>query len=811
MKFVDVILPLNLPQTLTYGVPIALQGKVQIGMRVEVNLGKNKLYSAVVLRIHDKKPETYQIKPIKNIIDDQAVVSHVQLMFWEWVAQYYMCSLGEVMQAALPAHLKLMSETLLVWNDLFTQLPDGLSDDAFILGEALLLRNKISISEARSVLNDKNPASAIEQLLSTEVIFVSEILEDKYKPKTQKYITLHQEFSDELQLKNLFDILEKKPKQLHALMTFLHSSDRKKKIPYQALVEQKDVSKSAIDSLIKNGIFKIENLAVNRILDEVSEQQNFQLSTAQSKAYSNIQELWHKQNVVLLQGVTGSGKTLIYIELIRQVIVSGKQALILLPEIALTTQIVSRLKHFFGEELGVYHSRFSNNERVEIWKHVQSGKYKVVLGPRSVLWLPYQKLGLIIIDEEHDSSYKQHEPAPRFHARDAAIYLAQMYQSKVLLGSATPSLETVYNVQHRKYGYVALSERYQNISLPQVEIVSAKNYHSALSTIITQPLLEAIVNTLNAGKQVILFQNKRGYAPFLICPSCGWVAHCKNCDISLTYHKSTDKLHCHYCGTRWPPIHHCQQCGNSQIVSKSFGTEKIEEDLQRILPKVRTARMDWDSVKGKNKHAQLIDDFARGRIDILVGTQMVVKGLDFAHVGLVGIISADSLLSYPDFRVHERAFQLMQQVAGRAGRADGNGHVIIQANNRNHPVLNWVKTNDSTSFYNAEMQMREAFQYPPFVRMIKIIFKHRDENKAIKGAEALATLLTSKYQIFVQGPAAALVPRVRNMYIQEVWIKIVRDQQIIQNSKLHIAEAINEVLSIRGNSSLQIIVDVDTL
>ncbi len=780
-------------------------------MRVEVSLGKNKLYSGLVLRLHNDRPEAYAIKPVRSIIDETPIVYEKQLRFWEWVGEYYLCGLGEVMQAALPAHLKLMNETLLVWNDARTEIPEGLSDAAFIVAEALMVRKRITIKEAREILEQKNPAQVIRELLSTETAFVMELLEERYKAKKIRYVFLDKRYEDEDLLRQLFISLEQQPKQMKALMSFLHLRQQLRFVSFEDLIKKEQASASSVNTLIKNGILVSEYRETDRLFDDAPAiQKDFKLNAEQTDALHLIQKQWEDRHVVLLQGVTGSGKTLLYISLIKEALAHGKQALLLLPEIALTTQVVSRLKHFFGDELGVYHSRFNNNERVEIWNKVKDGKYKVVLGPRSALWLPFRDLECIIVDEEHDPSYKQQDPAPRFQARDAAIYLATLYKAKVLLGSATPSIESLYNVQRKKYGYATLKQRYQNVAKPQVEIVSAKNFQAALSNLITTPLLAAVTQTLRAGRQVILFQNKRGYAPFLICSSCGWVPHCKHCDVSLTYHKSSDKLHCHYCGNRTPPVRYCPQCGNKHIVAKSFGTEKVEEELQRIFPKIRIARMDWDSVKGKNTHARLIEDFTRGRIDILVGTQMVVKGLDFDNVGLVGILNADSLLSYPNFRVNERAFQLMVQVSGRAGRSDGVGSVIIQAHNLMHPVLRWVRDGDFRSFYQTELAARQQFEYPPFMKFARVICKHRDEAKCIEGARQLSERLIKVEELQLQGPAPALVPRVRNFYLQEIWLRMPLQISELQSCKQAIAASVRETLHIRGNSALQIIVDIDT-
>lgn len=810
MQFADIILPINIPQTLTYGIPVKWQEKIIPGTRVEVHIGKNKIYAGIVLNTHNQQPDSYKVKPIRNIIDDEAIVTATQLNFWKWIARYYLCSLGDVMNAALPAHLKLMSESLLVWNSEMDSPPLDLSDDAFLIAEALSIRKQLTIAETRQLLEGKNGAKAINELLELEIATVSDVLEERYKPKLVEFTFLSQQFENEELLKGLFDQLEKAPKQLALLMTYFQMKKGNKPIESAELVKKAKTGRSQLKALEDKGIFLLEKIAIDRLEYQGSQKElQLNLTPDQETAFEEIKENWSKHAVVLMHGVTGSGKTLVYIKLIKEAIAQGKQVLFLLPEIALTTQIVSRLRAYFGEELGVYHSRFSNNERVEIWEKVKNQQYKVILGARSAIWLPYIQLGLIIVDEEHENSYKQYEPAPRFHARDSAIYLASLHHAKVLLGSATPSIESTWNAQNKKYGYVRLSKRYMGVALPEIQLVSAKNTQASLSSIFTIPLLDEIQNTLQKGKQVILFQNKRGYAPFLLCGTCGWVAHCKYCDVSLTYHKLTDKLHCHYCGNRTAPIQHCPQCGALKLTTKSFGTEKIEEELQRIFPKLRIGRMDWDSMKGKNKHSQLIEDFAQGRIDILVGTQMVVKGLDFENVSLVGIISADSLLSYPDFRVNERGYQLMEQVSGRAGRMDGKGKVIIQAYDLKKPVLHWVKTHDFRSFYQTELAARQHFDYPPFSRMIKIICRHRDEKKVIAGAIILAEELKKIEHVHLQGPAAALVPRVRNNYLQEIWLKMPPDLQIINNVKNSIKIALSNTLATRGYSTLQIIADVD--
>jgi primosomal protein N' (replication factor Y) len=535
---------------------------------------------------------------------------------------------------------------------------------------------------------------------------------------------------------------------------------------------------------------------------------------SQQQAYDELDNGLKEKNVALLHGVTGSGKTLLYIHKIKECIASGKQAILLLPEIGLTTQLVSRLHAYFGDILGVYHSHFSNNERVEIWEKVKRGAYKIVVGPRSALWLPYNDIGIIIADEEHDGSYKQKDPAPRFHARDAAIYLASLFDAKVILGSATPSVESLYNVQLHKYAYIPLKERYLGVKMPEMEVVNARSLDKVRLQgikLVTPELQAAMLEALQHRKQVILFQNRRGYTPMQLCTVCGWVPQCKNCAVSLTYHKSTDKLHCHYCGLKTNVTKTCLSCGSHSLVSKSFGTEKIEEEVHTIFPEARVARMDVDSMRGKHSMKELLEQLEKRKIDILVGTQMVVKGLDFPSVGLVGVLSADSLLSYPDFRVNERAFQLMEQVSGRAGRVDGAGRVLIQAYNIQHPVLQWVKSHDVHAFYKHEIRFREQFAYPPFSRLIKVIFRHQDEQKTAGVATHMAVALQQVANIAVQGPGPAIVPRVRNQFIYEIWIKCPRDNKMLSELKSFLKTQKQAILANKGNANVQIVFDVDPM
>jgi primosomal protein N' (replication factor Y) len=810
--FADIILPLNFPQVLTYGVPHEMQELLRAGMRVEVALGKNKQYAGIVERLHKEKPEAYQVRPIKGIIDEEPVVNEQQLQFWRWIQQYYMAAPGEVMQAALPAHLKLMGETRLEWVGEEDVVYDW-SDAAFPATEALILRKELTISELRNIAGARHFAAVLNELLEKEAIRINETLEASYKPRREKVVTLAAVYKEEKELMALFEQLGRAPKQLELLMAYTELSVKNGVVRQQDLLERVKATAAQVKALVDKGIFTIEEVNVDRLIyASVKEAKEVIFSPAQQTAYAELQAGLQDKNVALLHGVTGSGKTLLYIRKIKECLAAGKQAILLLPEIGLTKHLVTRLHAYFGDILGVYHSHFSNNERVEIWEKVRKRDYQVVVGPRSALWLPYNDIGLIIVDEEHDSSYKQKDPAPRFHARDAAIYLASLFDAKVILGSATPSVESLHNVQHGKYAYIALKERYLGVKMPVIETINAKSLDTVRQLgikLITPELQAAMLEALQHRKQVILFQNRRGYAPFQLCTVCGWVPQCKNCSVSLTYHKSTDKMHCHYCGLKAAVTQSCPQCGSNKMVSKSFGTEKIEEEVQQIFPKARVARMDVDSMRGKHTMTELLDQLEKRKVDILVGTQMVVKGLDFASVGLVGILSADSLLSYPDFRVNERAFQLMEQVSGRAGRVDGEGKVLIQAYNVAHPVLQWVKEHNVHSFYTNEIKYREYFAYPPFSRLIKISFKHQNEMKVIAAAQQLAVALQTLAGIIVQGPGPAIVPRVRNLYIHEIWIKCPRDNKLIADVKRFLKEQKQWIIGSKGNTNVQVLFDVD--
>lgn len=810
MKYADLILPLAMPKPLTYGIPVQWQGLLQPGTRVEVQMGKNKLYAAIVLRIHDEQPESFSIKPIKNIIDREPLVSQQQLALWQWVAAYYMCSLGEVMQAALPAHFKLMNESVLVWSEHFRDIPAGLSDDAFTIAETLYYKRTLTLEEMRNILNHANVAQVLDELLIREVVSIHESLEERYQPKVEKRVSLTPDFSGEEEQSKLVNGMSRSPKQLALFFAYIEMYKKAGYVSVPDLLKKSSATHSQLHALIEKGVFRIDEATVDRLNTPGNrEPEEVILNTDQSQAVDQIYRSWQEKEVVLLHGVTGSGKTLVYIRLIQDAIKNHGQVLLLLPEIALTTHIVSRLASYFGAELGVYHSRFSDNERVEIWNKVKNKTYSVIVGPRSAIWLPFRDLSMIIVDEEHEVSYKQSEPAPRFQARDTAVMYATSVGAKVLLGSATPSVESYHNARQNKYGLVTLSKRYGDVALPVVQIVPARHYIPALSHILTKPLLDEVAATIQQGKQVILFQNKRGYAPFLICTGCGWVAKCRQCDVSLTYHKHSDKMHCHYCGTKYPRVNQCEQCGLPKVSARSFGTERVEEELSKIFRQVKIGRLDWDVAKGKNAYNRILQEFESGKIQILVGTQMVVKGLDFERVGLVGVLNSDSLLSYPDYRVNERGFQLLEQVAGRAGRKDETGKVIIQAYNVHHHVLMDVCRHDYPSFFRKEMEDRQMTHYPPFTRFIKIAVRHRKESVAEQGAVQFVQMLQEVPHIIINGPAPALISKIRNHYIYEIWIKAGKNNQALAGLKTRILQLIRDTRNIRGFSTLYFVCDAD--
>ncbi len=784
--FIEVIIPLALPKNYTWQVPEQMQLAIAPGIRVEVALRKNKKYAGIVKRIVNEIPVGFTPSPILNILDSAPVVNETQLKLWEWIAQYYMCTEGEVMQAAIPANLKLSSESVLQWNEERTLDFSDLSDSEFIIAEALEIKGELKISEVQQLLDINNTYPVIKKLVEKGVCFVWEELKEKYKQKTENFILLHPKYAQENELEQLLNNWNRAPKQMELLLAYLHIKNTIGIVTQPDLLKKANASAAQLKGLIEKGILIEERRNTDRLpsLPKLLSL-DFTLSTVQQTALTSINKIFESKTVCLLHGITASGKTQVYMKLIEAQIQLGKQVLYLLPEIALTAQMIRRLQKSLGGHIAIYHSKFNPNERVEIWNKINSGETKVVLGARSALFLPFNNLGLIICDEEHDASYKQQEPAPRYHSRDAAIYYASLFKAKVLLGSATPSIETYFNVQQNKYGLVELLERYGDVAMPAIELIDLKQIPAKQrsETPLSHALLNGIQETLEAKKQIILFQNRRGYAPYMICDTCGWIPHCNHCDVTLTFHKGKQKLSCHYCGTTYPILQTCMACGNHHFIQKNFGTEKIEELVSEAFPQAVIARMDYDSIKGKHDHDNLIKIFEQHRIDILVGTQMVVKGLDFEKVSLVGIIDADGILNFTDFRVNERAYQLMEQVSGRAGRKDGLGKVMIQVSNLKHPVLQFVQQHNYHALYQFEMENRQQFHYPPFTRLIQVIFKHKDKHVAEEAANIMQQGLSKQFGAYLNGPSQPIVDRIRNQYIWEILLKLPKDSHLVNNCK----------------------------
>jgi primosomal protein N' (replication factor Y) len=808
--FVEVILPLSLVKNYLYRVPFDLNAQVQVGKRVIVQFGKSKIYTALIKTITKAAPQVYEAKYILDVIDEVPVVNPNQFKFWDWMCRYYMCNAGDLMSAALPTGLKLASETVIMLRE------DGLSDDLILTErEATIIdflkkQSKLSIAEISTILGIKTVFPVIKSLLDKEVVYVVEEVVEKYKPLLKSYLSLNP-FYTEGRLKDLFDILERAPKQTDALLAYLSLSKRQKEVSKQEILQESNCGQASLKALIDKEVFTLTKKPVSRLRDEVDDDiLNYELSAAQSTALAEIEDNFSRKDVVLLHGVTASGKTQLYIKLIEQAIENHGQALFLLPEIALTTQIVERIKRYFGDAIGVYHSKFNDFERVEIWNKVLNGSYKIILGARSAVFLPFQNLKFVVVDEEHESSYKQHDPAPRYQARDSAIYLALLHGAKILLGSATPAIESYYNALNGKYGLVTLGDRFSGVELPlhQVISLSEETKRKKMVSYFSSVLVDDITTALGNKEQVILFQNRRGYATILICATCGYAPRCINCDVSLTFHKSSGKLHCHYCGYNQSSLNICPACGSVHIEQKGFGTERVEEELALVFPDAKIARLDVDSTRSKNSLQTIIADFQEGRTNILIGTQMVAKGLDFDNVSLIGILNADTLLNYPDFRAFERSYQLLAQVAGRAGRREKQGKVDIQAYADNHRIITQVVDNKYVEMYEDEITERKLFNYPPFCKLIFLNIKHKDPDVLSFAAMRLAKDLRVQLGNRILGPEQPFVSRIRNYYLKQIIIKSDKDTAV-QKVKSFLQETITAINTDKAFKGVIIQVDVD--
>jgi len=810
-KYIRVILPLAVPKIYTYRVEELHWDKIQFGVRVEVPL-RNKLYSAILIDEVEKPTSLHRLKSIRSFIDTNPIITAQQYELWSWMSSYYMTTIGEVMNVAMPSGLKLNSETKLIARERIDTSEFELTDKEYMLAEAVSIQDEITINQAQDILDQKTVYPLIKSLLDKNILYIKEELKEKFKAKKVDFVRLSEKYADKGEtMAEAFNLTLRSEKQTRAILGYVQLSKQQEWIPKSEINKLANVDSTTIKALVKKGIFEIEAKEVSRIGSELLEEKILPpLNKNQVKALKEIEDLHKLKDHVLLFGVTGSGKTRIYIDLIKKTIAEGKQVLYLLPEIALTTQIVDRLLHVFKGDIGVYHSKMNNNKRVELWNAALNGK-SLILGARSSLFLPFSNLGLIIIDEEHDPSFKQSDPAPRYNARDTAIFLSQINKAKVLLGTATPSLETYKNTIESKFGIVKLLERHGESVLPEIQVVDLKEQYKKgyMDSVLSKDLKDAINNALAQNEQILLFQNRRGYSPTLQCMACDYNAGCPNCDVSLTVHDYFKELRCHYCGYRTKLPKDCPQCGFPDLNKKGYGTEKIEQEIQKIFPTANVGRMDFDTAKTKNSYEKIFSDFKEHKIDILVGTQMITKGLDFDNISIVGILSADKILYFPDFKANERAFQLFTQVAGRAGRRAKKGKVIIQTFNPEHPVVVETQRYDYANFYKRELNERKNFYYPPFFRMIVITVKHKRPEVAEEAAKKTAILLKKKLGNRIMGPSVPGIARLRGLYQQQITIKMEKNKKVIEGVKAYITEVKNEVLFEKGKSSVRIVIDVD--
>ena len=818
MRYALVILPIASQKLYTYTIPEEFDDKIKSGQRVIVQV-RNRFYTGLVAGFSAEKPE-YQLKPIVDILDQEPILPEIYLKLWTWIADYYMSTIGEVYTAALPPSLRLESENLIYPID--SDLKNILLSDIEKQIYTLISKKPYTISQLQKKLQLKNTLKYVKSLVDKGLARIDRVIENPFKPKTQKFIALAPQINSQQQLEQVLDKIARAKKQTQLLIAYLAEAKPDFKSPHKlvskSLLLSRVNSPTALQALINRNIFVQVEKQVLRLKGSFDELKAINpLTDDQKKAFDQINNFFKTKNTVLLHGVTASGKTEIYIHLIKQFVEQGKQVLYLLPEIAITTQIVYRLQAVFGDKVGIYHSKLSSNERAEVWQRL-SGQmpdyepYQIIIGVRSAVFLPFKNLGLIIVDEEHENTYKQFDPAPRYNARDVAIKLANLLNAKVLLGTATPSIETYWNALHKKYGLVKLTKRFGDIKLPQIVLADtrqAQKQHK-LYGIFHHKLLEEIKKSLEQKQQVILFRNRRGFAPYLECQDCGWIPKCKYCDVSLTYHKETNKLVCHYCGYTIEAPRRCENCGSFKLRLKSFGTERVEEELKVFFPQARIERLDLDSTRRKNSHSAIIERFENQQIDILVGTQMVTKGLDFENVRLVGILNADSLLNYPDFRSFERSFQLMVQVSGRAGRKNARGLVIIQTGHPEHPVFHYVIENDYENFFNWQIKERKNFDYPPFSRLIKITVKDKSEALVDTFSTLLADNLRKYLQHRVLGPEYPVVKRVQNWFRKEILIKLEPKISLSKTKKL-IRQVTDTLKQQQDYYKIRVIYDVDPM
>ena len=817
-KYVDVILPLPLPRCFTYSLPDEGAEEVQIGCRVVVPFGRKKYYTAIVRNVHHYAPTEYEVKEISTVLDTSPILLPGQFRFWEWLADYYLCTQGDVYKAALPSGLKLESETIVEYNPDF-EADAPLSEREQLVLDLLAKEPEQCVTKLEKESGLKNILTVIKSLLDKEALFVKEELRRTYKPKTEARVRLAADASGEENLRRIFDELERAPKQLALLMKYVELSGvlgdgASKEVSKKELLQRASASPAIFNGLVEKQIFEVYYQEIGRLNRLVGKTVELNvLNEHQQRAYHEIMQSFQEKNVCLLHGVTSSGKTEVYIHLIEETLRQGRQVLYLLPEIALTTQITERLKRVFGSRLGIYHSKFPDAERVEIWqKQLTEVGYDIILGVRSSVFLPFRNLGLVIVDEEHENTYKQQDPAPRYHARNAAIVLASMYGAKTLLGTATPSVETWQNATTGKFGWVELKERYKEIQLPEIIPVDIKELHrkKRMTGQFSPLLLQYVREALDNKQQVILFQNRRGFAPMIECRTCGWVPKCKNCDVSLTYHKGINQLTCHYCGYTYQLPRSCPACEGVELMHRGFGTEKIEDDVKLIFPEASVARMDLDTTRTRSAYEKIIADFEQGKTDILIGTQMVSKGLDFDHVSVVGILNADTMLNYPDFRSYERAFQLMAQVAGRAGRKNKRGRVVLQTKSIDHPIIRQVMTNDYEDMVAGQLAERQMFHYPPYYRMVYVYLKNRNETLLDVMAHTMAEKLRALFGNRILGPDKPPVARIQTLFIRKIVVKIEQNAPMSRAREL-LLRVQREMIEDERFKSLIVYYDVDPM
>ena len=814
-NFINVILPIPLERSFTYSITEEEATLLQPGMRVAVPFGKSKIYTGIVHGVHQNPPEAYEAKEIHQLLDDYPIINPIQLKHWEWIASYYMCTLGEVVRSALPSAFLLESETLVLRNTEYEVDENELLDDEFLVFEALQHQSILKVQEVSAIIERKNVLPILQRLLEKKIIVLKEEVYEQYRPKLVRYVKLGEEYGADDKLEELLKSLTRAPKQSQVVLTLFQLQGRSQKpIKVSELEKASNTSKAVIKSLVDKGILEEYFIKTDRINYDGSsdESETKDLNEYQKSALIDIKAAFKEKKVTLLKGVTSSGKTEVYVKLIEECLEKGLQALYLLPEIALTTQLISRLQEYFGEKIAVYHSKYNVQERVEVWQNVLQSKQKaqLVIGARSAMYLPFGKLGLVIVDEEHESSFKQFDPAPRYHARDAAIVLGNLHNANVLLGSATPSVETYHNAKTGKYGYTEITRRYGNVLMPEIELVDIKEAtrKKRMKGHFSERLLLEMQETLIEGNQIILFQNRRGFAPLLECLTCGHTPQCPNCDVSLTYHQFKNQLRCHYCGHHTALPESCFACGSPDLDTKGFGTEQIEKEVKGLFPDAKVGRMDLDTTRGKHGYEKIITAFEQQELDILVGTQMLTKGLDFRNVNLVGVMNADSLLNFPDYRAHERTYQLLTQVSGRAGRTKKRGKVIIQTYNPYHQILKLVTTSDYEGMYIEQLYEREQFKYPPVNRIIKVTFKHKNYNVLNEAADWFAGALRSNFGGTVLGPEYPPVARIRNQYLKHLVVKVQKVQSLAQ-TKANIRRIEKSFKAVAMYRSVRVIYNVD--